>query len=477
MSRCSRTLLILLAAALMLTVCACWVARDSHAALRREAERAAAEGRLEEVTRVASELDQRGWHDEASLLRAAVLVRSGKTLLARSRQVQRHDLAETVSRTQLDLLTAQWGHAGPGGAAVICDPLNWPPFRAAQARADERRQLAERASAAFLAATRELRHVPEDRLDPQATLLLAEALTNLGELGRPAPLPELVRRLHHLTSTQPDHLEAHRRLAQIYIDLNAVRPALAELKEVARLDPNDGRPCRFMGLVLRDTLREGEAIDAYEEALRRRLEPHVAGEVREELAQLLVLQGFPQRALAVLEGASPAQRATAGVRAIAAAAMWSLNQRADARQLVEAALRDDPTLPTALRLKAQIELTEDQPETALKLLDCVLQNDPADEKARSLLLEVLRATGDVPALERETARFDKLTARLRELTELGRRAHSEPWNGEVRLAIGKTWLELGRRSAARSWLRAALAADPRLAEAHRLLQELDVTPK
>ena len=431
-----------------------------------------------EAEEYAARLEAEGHVSEARAVRGELRVAEARKLLERRRYLAQLDRVEVLARTLLDAPQPLLNLVGPGGTSAILDPLNWQPALAAQPRGAERRSLAERAEAVLVQAVRELESIPaSEPAHDQATILLAEALTNLRELDRPVPLAPIAERLKAITERQPNNLEARRRLAQIYIDLNAFSLALAQLQEVARLDPLDGRPCRFMGVVLRDSLREGEAIAAYEEALKRRLEPHVAVEVREELAQLLIDQGFPQKALQVLHEGPPVLLNDPLGKTLAAAAYWSLNEREKARALVEAALRDDSQMPRAIRLLAQMEMTEEKPENAQRLLRKLLQADPHDEKARHLLIDACRMTGEETQVATERERFEQTAGRLREVTRLGRRAHANPIDDQSRVEIARLWLSLGRRAEARSWLRSALAANPQCEEARRLLRFLDQSPR
>jgi tetratricopeptide (TPR) repeat protein len=441
--------------------------------LRRLADEALRLNHPADAERYAAVLQSRGRDQEAQLIRGGVCVHTGRQLLQRRAMLNRCDEAEALVRTGLAAVPCLINPTGPIGLAGIHDPLTWRPVMAAQDRGAERRTLADRAEAALRQAYRELRSISEGSDYDEATLLLAEALTSVGTLGRPVPLYEITARLRALTARQPDHLEAHRRLAQIYIDLQAMAPAVLELREVARLDPEDGRPARFMALILRVSLNEGAALEAYEEALRRRLDAHVAVEVREELAELLVEQGFPQRAVDVLASAPAALRESPAGRTVEAAALWSLNRREEARQLVDFALKEDPGLASAIRLRAQMYLTEERPQEARALLEGLLKKDPFDEKALHLAIDACKLTGDAETAAAHRQVFDQTVARLRDATQLGRTAYTQPWDADTRLRAGKTWLELGRQQVARSWLRAALAADPTSAEARRLLAQLD----
>jgi tetratricopeptide (TPR) repeat protein len=439
----------------------------------RQARQALDQSRYAEAQQYAYRLEADGQIDQARLLRGQICLQQGRDLLAQRRLLLSNDRmkqsAEAVAVTAR-AVACPWGLAS---AVVVHDPLLWPPMTALGPFAEQRRAVTERAEAALTQAVREFGEIPEEsELADQATPGLAEAVALLRDLGRAAPLTDLIERLRKFVERHPDHVEAHRRLAQFYIDLNALSPALSELQQVARLDPDDGRPWRVMGLIYRDTLREGSAIDAYRQALQRRLEPHVAAEVREELAQLLLDQGFPQEALEVLQQAPTWLRKAPPCRTIEAAALWAVHRKSEARRLVEAALAEDPHHVPALRLVGKMFLDEDEPRQAIAYLRQALELRPHDEKARHMLADAYRAAGDPAAAEAEQKKFAETVGLLREVARLGRIAHNQPWNVEVRLENARILAYLGRLGEARNWVRSALAADPDSAEARKLLREL-----
>lgn len=438
-----------------------------------QARRALEEARYAEAQQYAYRLEAEGRVEQARLLRGEIWLQQGRELLEQRRRLLHGDRIKQLADALADSARSLAVPVGIGTVVSFHDPLVWPPMFALGPFADPRRAVTERAEAALAQAVREFGEIPEESdLADQATPGLAEAVAHLRDLGRSAPLTDLLERLRNFVKRHPDHVEAHRRLAQFYIDLNALAPALTELQEVARLDPEDGRPWRFMGLIYRDTLREGSAIDAYRQALQRRLEPHVAAEVREELAQLLVEQGFVQEALAVLEAAPSWLRNSPSCRTVEAAARWTLHQKSEARRLLAQALAEDPNYVPALRLAGKMELDEDEPKRAQVLFRRALVLQPHDEKARHMLADACRAAGETAEAEAELKRFGETVGLLREVARLGRIAHNEPWNVEVRLENARLLAHLGRLSEARNWVRSALAADPDSVEARQLLRDL-----
>ncbi len=463
----------LAAAALSVATVAVVANRNQSARWIRLARQALDQSRYAEAQQYAYRLEAEGRIDQARLLLGQICLQQGRDLLAQRRLLLGNDRAKQSADAVAVTARAVACPCGLASAVVLHDPLLWPPLTALGPCAEQRRAITERAEAALAQAVRDFGEIPEEsEAADQATPGLAEAVALLRELGRSAPLTDLLERLRKFVERHPDHVEAHRRLAQFYIDLNALSPALSELQQVARLDPDDGRPWRVMGLIYRDTLREGSAIDAYRQALQRRLEPHVAAEVREELAQLLVDQGFPQEALEVLKEAPPWLRNAPSCRTIEAAALWAVHRKTEARRLVEAALAEDPHHVPALRLVGKMFLDEDEPQQAVPCLRRALELRPHDEKARHMLADAYRAAGEPAQAEAEQKKFAETVGLLREVARLGRIAHNQPWNVEVRLQNARILGYLGRLGEARNWVRSALAADPDSAEARKLLRAL-----
>ncbi len=65
------------------------------------------------------------------------------------------------------------------------------------------------------------------------------------------------------------NVDAQRWLASTYYDLGLMTAALSTLRTLAELAPDDARPHRLAGLILKDFENYDEAVTAYRESLRR----------------------------------------------------------------------------------------------------------------------------------------------------------------------------------------------------------------
>src|SRR5262249_3245780 len=130
-------------------------------------------------------------------------------------------------------------------------------------------------------------------------------------------------------------IDAHRGLFVIYYDQGALTPALYHLRQLAELEPTDGRPWRTMGYIAKDILEQDpKTAEYYEEALRRGLSPIVAEEAHLELGEVLVKQSQYQEALAHLEQV----RGIPKVLALRAECLWMSGRPMDAKDLLDQAL-------------------------------------------------------------------------------------------------------------------------------------------
>jgi tetratricopeptide (TPR) repeat protein len=152
--------------------------------------------------------------------------------------------------------------------------------------------------------------------------------------------------------------------------------------------------------------------------------------------------------------------------------LWGLGRLPEARQIVDLVLQTDSNHVDALRLRAQLHLAENQPQSALPLLEKAVKNEPHDVVSRQLLVQVFNQQGDAARVKEQT-RFLEETKRLKDrLTRLHEEALKKPWDDQVRVQIAQACMELKRPAEARMWLEAALASNPNCLEARQRLQKL-----
>lgn len=230
--------------------------------------------------------------------------------------------------------------------------------------------------------------------------------------------------------------DAHRGLAAVRYDQGALPRAVAHCETWADLDPADGRPHRFRGVIYQDLGQYRAAADAYAAALTRELADSVAWETRADRARCLLKISEPGAALEALgEAKPPAPQATA-VLTLRAECQRSLGQAAAAVALVEQAVVAAARAPEAtdahaeaLRLRGRLRLDSDDVKGALADLAESDQLKPQEYQTHHLLAQAHARAGNADLARAEASRvkeiqgwMDELTRMTRELTERPRDA-------------------------------------------------------
>src|SRR5262249_10901605 len=237
-----------------------------------------------------------------------------------------------------------------------------------------------------------------------------------------------------LTVEHPEMSEAHRCMALIHHDLGAMEACLADLEEVARLQPDDYFAFRLMGLVFReDQNDDARAIAAYRLALAR----HPPREAREmilrEMAESLVgTRDYAAAQMALAESGDDAYSL-----ALRAECAWNLGEFDEAKAALERALQINPRERQGPFFKAHICREKREPEESVVVLRAVLEQDPHDYPARYLLAQVLRQLGETEAAAVELSRMQESRALRDELRTLYRTAMKNANDADVREAIAR----------------------------------------
>jgi tetratricopeptide (TPR) repeat protein len=455
-SRCFRLVL------LALTLCAlgagvtCYYTARAASLLDR-GRQALLAGEAGQARQLAGQLGLAGYEDHMHLLQGEILLAEGKAALRQAgplfpyEEVQR--IAQTVLAGPLLLTTpaglceAAWASASLVQKRFAADPPGRQELRLA---------LGEFAQVQ-----------DEGPVGVEAALGGAECLVLLEERRVAAEA------LAALAKQHPYHKEIRRWQAAIYIDLNSPSEADAALRAWARLDPEDGRPCRWVGFFAKEYGKPAEAAEAYREALRRHLAPAVRAEVVAELAASLIeSQGRYAEALALLDDEAAVRVPPAERQTLRAHCHWGLGRPAEAVAALEQALRANAAYVPALWLRAKIYLAEGRPAEAQPFLKDSVLLAPYDLTGHKLLLDAYSQGGDKAGADEQKRILVRLQADRERLSELQTQALGRVWDAEVRVRIARLYLRTGRPDAARMWLKAALACQPRHADARQLLDQL-----
>jgi tetratricopeptide (TPR) repeat protein len=308
----------------------------------------------------------------------------------------------------------------------------------------------------FADAIRELNKIAtEGELRLQAAALGGACLFSLGDFR------EAERHFLYVLDQWPDHLRAHRGLADIYYHQGAHDQAVHHLEQVVRLDPDDGRPHQHLGYILQDQDQKAEAAAAYRRALERTLTAEAAAGVRRELAQLLTEQGDCAGALDVLDGFPPDRlRDDPALAALRGECLWTVGRREEGVALLDQALSRHPQSAELLRARAKVHLHANENAPAAALLEKALAHDRHDFITRHLLAQAYEGVGRKTDAAKQRQLVDETQKHLAELTRLNHEATGRPWDAAVRRRLAELCEQLGKHDLAVMWREAAAACRP-----------------
>jgi tetratricopeptide (TPR) repeat protein len=269
---------------------------------------------------------------------------------------------------------------------------------------------------------------------------------------------EAERMLRFVLSERPDDLVAHRGLAAIYYDQGAWALAVLHLLRWAELDPHDGRPYRFVGLIYTEMDRPTPAITCYREALQRELTAAVAQEVREELAACLTAQSLYAEALEVLRSCGPRAEEVPRLLALRGECLFGVGRTAEAEALLDQARERFSNSLELLRTRGKLFAAAAKPEEAARLFEKALLQDPHDVTSRhqlALACERLRRP-DEAAKHRQA--LEATREGMLALTNLIHEVGEKPWDAALQQRLAEQCAKMGRQDLARRWLDAAANA-------------------
>ena len=366
-------------------------------------------------------------------------------------------LGMTLTVTALAVLAGSWYmkyHAAEQTAGNALESLergiDVPRLRSAITRLERNRRFDEevhllRAACALRTAqsAEALKHLQE--VEPGGKLRLPRLIVAGEFLYRTGHLADAERVFRKVAAERPQAMIPHRWLATILHEIGAMRAALLELEQVARLQPDDFFAYRLMGLVYsEDFSRHKEAVENYRRALERNPPPEQAELIRRECTQCLVSLNDYSGALEMLASC----REDARVLALRAECRWSLTEPDEARRLLDLALGLDPHDRNALMLSARIAMDEGDPRRAVVSLQTLLADDPHDYDARYQLSRAFRRAGDRQAAAAAVEQMQESKALRERLGGLYERAMARAHDAEVRDEIAALCDALGKRELA-----------------------------
>jgi Flp pilus assembly protein TadD len=288
----------------------------------------------------------------------------------------------------------------------------------------------------------------------KASLTYGLAFLSLGLEARAEKL------LLYVVQVRPDDLEARQGLAAIYYDRGAMTYAVAHLQKWSELDPEDGQPHRFMGLIYKDYSSDAFAIKHYQLARERRLKPAIREAVLIELAEVLAKKTHYAEALACLDGNTfETEKARVAVGELRAVCLYGLQRSDEAVSLLEPILGGPAPTPRALRLRAQIDIDAGHYDRAVSLLRRALEIDRHDAPCRYQLAMAYKLLGRDAEAAQERILLEESQNLYTEFGKLNQQADDHPTDPLIRRQLAGLAQKLGKMEWAQTWQRAAEACE------------------
>jgi tetratricopeptide (TPR) repeat protein len=391
---------------------------DSAEARMARARLAIGKGDRQELEFLAGQMEAAGQIDHAHFARGEWHLAQGRKYLKEVDELHR---LHAIAWSMQNLLDAgRWSFEAPaGGRGFFLGAMSDPQLALFIPALSNLLSLQKRAQGQLQLAFKQLSEIALDSpLADEAALPAAEALLRLRETGAVVPLEGPYRLLHHALQAHPDSLEAHRWLAIVCLDLNALDEAMTEAREVGRLDPHDGRPYRSLGLLLSNRAKYGAAMEAYNEALRRELKPAMRLDAIAELARLQASKGMATEALKTLDLCPPDSRDRPALATVRAEALWVSNPQQhgkEAVQILERVLQVQSDFEPAVRLLGRIHMADNRAANARPLLERAVRLAPHDHEVRHLLAQCLRSLGENAAADEQVRRAEQARRIIKDL--------------------------------------------------------------
>ena len=313
-------------------------------------------------------------------------------------------------------------------------------------------------------ALEELQQVPESSaLVVRALTLAAKCHYQLGQF------PETVTAARKALERDETALDARRWLVAAYYDLGALAHTVEQLKLISQAAPDDGRPDRLLGLIEKDHEAYQQAIEYYQESLRRNPQPADRNDILTELAQSQIKLSQFEAALKALADCDE----TSETLALAAECHIALGRPDAARSAVDRALSTNPDDFTALLVNADIRLSEGLFQPVVDALQRALRQQPYNAQAHFKLSQAYARLGEREKSDEQLALMKDSQNLADEFTSLYQRATQEIGNVETRYRLGVVARKLGDLELAKIWYRAALAIEPTHAPSRAALNQVE----
>lgn len=274
-------------------------------------------------------------------------------------------------------------------------------------------------------------------------------------------------------AAKPDQAPTHRSLSMYFYDLGAADNAIHHLKELAKLEPTDGRPLRLLALIHKDNERYEDAAIYYQQALERSLSTSTQQDVFLELTECLLKSRSYQQAFETITRCTDSN----DVRVLKAECLSGLGKNDEAIQELDLVLAVDGIHLGALLHRGTLDLERGDIDGAVAYLKKAAENHPLDFTAHFKLSQALRRADQNDLADQEAAEAERIRLIREKFAKLHQDASSKPQDAAVRVELALTAQELQLLDVAKSWYKAALTLDPKNENARKSLAILEGSPK
>ncbi len=337
------------------------------------------------------------------------------------------------------------------------------------------RQMVWKADLEFLKA-RLARHQGEVRNMQKHLMAAQEAGFDMSKVTREQTLAQAQlghmrdaeKRLAQLLSDpQGDEPEICYAFIQGYLQIQQYDAARRLLKGWSDDFPQDPRPLFLRGTVEMNMELWKEAEQDYRKALQLDPNHHQSAY---HLASVLLTQKHPDQAMKYFQIAT----GDASLRTEALAGQGHcfrlLGKAEKAREVLVQILKNEPDSPTASFELARLDVDSGKYKEALKRLEPIVEQNPRHTEARYQLAIVLREEGRPEEAQAHFQEVRKINEKLANANDLAERITPGVSGADTRLEIARIFLEYGSRREGLMWLRSVLTFVPDHSEA---LKELE----
>ena len=300
---------------------------------------------------------------------------------------------------------------------------------------------------------------PAERLDREQKLALAQ-IGRLSEVEQ--QLPDL------LVNAGEDGREICEAFVNGYLIAYRFQDALGLLEPWQAEYPEDPQPHFVRGLIQLNMRNEGEAIDAFEHALK--LDANHK-EARLNLALLLVTRHQYQQAMQhfrlLLERHPDDPDARCGL----AECLIGEGHIDEGRSVLTELLESDPEFDKARLTLGRLELDAGQAKDAVQILEPLVKSEPKNSEARFIYGSALQMDGQNVEAKHHLEYAAEARPALQRVRRLMEDLLTKPDDADLRFDIGSTLMKYDSPVDAAEWLRSVVDIQPNHAEAHRMLAE------